>query len=339
MNDFLDHLRVEGRSRLPLQALVNAFRLAHPEHAEAPDFRTRLLSALEALQHEGAIELTRTRYDRSGQPPLPRSARLVHILQPKAAAPPEAWIEELAFAASLPRGSMLDDLKRLNAWLKAMRDRDVPDVPLPERALEIFDNEKRFDGDLRQGHVFGGRVPISLIRAYEITPTLVHERFGKGPVLVLENQASYESFRRWNRSRSAGTVYGAICWGAGRGFSRSHLSLDPVMTAVCAERAFYLGDLDPTGLQILHHVNLARRVEKLPEIEAHLPLYTWFVENGRRRSAEIKITQKAERAVHELLPIGFAEKVIQMWATSEIVPQESFGTAALAASDDVALPY
>ncbi len=339
MSDFLDRLRAEGRRRLPLQALANAFRLAHPEHAEAPDFRTRLLGALEALQHEGAIELTRTSFDRSGQPPLPRSARLVHTLQPKAASPPEAWIEELAFAASLPRGSMLEDLKRLNAWLKAMRGREVPDVPLPERALEIFGNEKRFDGDLHQGHVFGGRVPVSLMRAHEIKPTLVHEIFGKGPVLVLENQASYESFRRWNRSRASGSVYGAVCWGAGRGFGRSHLGLDPIMAAVCKDRAFYLGDLDPTGLQILHHVNLARRAEKLPEIEAHRHLYTWFVESGRRRSAEIKVTRKAERAVHELLPTRLAEEVMQMWAAGEIVPQESFGTAALADSDDVALPY
>ena len=79
--------------------------------------------------------------------PLPRSARLVHTLQPKTAPPPVAWIEELDFAASLPRGSMHEDLKRLNAWLKATRGRDIPEVPPPERALEIFDNEKR-----RMGH-------------------------------------------------------------------------------------------------------------------------------------------------------------------------------------------
>ena len=339
MSDFLDRLRAEGRRRLPLQALANAFRLAHPEHAEAPDFRTRLLGALEALQHEGALELTRTSFARSGQPPLPWSARLAYTLQPKAASPPEAWIEELAFAASLPRGSMLEDLKRRNAWLKAMHGRDVPDVPVPERALEIFGNEKRFDGDLRQGHVFGGRVPVSLMRAHEIKPTLVHERFGKGPVLVLENRASYESFRRWSRSRASGSVYGAVCWGAGHGFGRRHLGLDPIMAAVCTDRAFYLGDLDPTGLQILHHVNLGRRIDKLPEIEAHRHLYAWLVENGRRRPAEIKVTRKAERAVHELLPTRLAEEVVRMWMAGEIVPQENFGTAALADSDDVASPY
>ncbi|MCY4592948.1 MAG: hypothetical protein OXE86_20810 [Alphaproteobacteria bacterium] len=232
MGDFVGHLRGLGKRRFTLEELRTAHLAAFPEAADALAPRRLLLEALEDARAAGHIALPHTKYwERTGTPHLPKSATL--YAEGLAAGPvpwPVAWVPELAFAYS-ERGRYRTALTAINRFLLRHRNTALREVPVNERSLQIFGNEKRLETDLDTdgSTLFGGRIPLGLIGCRPVTPPLAFEKPNRPapgmPVLVLENLHPWESFRLWNATRGS---YAAIACGYGNALRKTHRQLEQV---------------------------------------------------------------------------------------------------------------
>ena len=250
---------------------------------------------------------------RSRRPPPP----------PKA----HAWLPALSFAADEHHPTRRADLRAINAFLVSARDKSLSPVPTRERSLQIFGSEKRLDAIRRSElTLFEGRISLDDLHCYPVAPPLPFETPGSPsagqPILVLENYHSYDSFRRWNREAE---LYAAVAYGGGNAFRQGAGNLDELTVRTTADGAFYVGDLAPSGIEILLGVNHRRRAEGRILVQPHRGLYGWLLAHGCRRPLDKAPKDGLTTLLGEVFPADIAGALVELWAEGLSIPQESFG--------------
>lgn len=267
----------DGKSRVGLEAVREAFQRVHPELATAPSARAKLRGLLDVLELDERIQLPKGRHlwDASTLPSLPQWVRL----------PPESsssekpdlravpWCPELRFLATTRVFVPLSDLLKLQDFL-AHGGRERPTVPIKERSLDIFGDEKRLDQLVRGSALFGdGRLTPETLRC-SIVPEPLPWKAGPDPtrpLLVVENAATWHSYCRWNAARG---LFCAVVYGCGNRFMDSATFILEIFEAVAGpRRVLYFGDLDPQGLVIPQEASARGQTAGLPTIEPHLWSY------------------------------------------------------------------
>ena len=160
-----------------------------------------------------------------------------------------AWEPELRFVLETRVGVPFEDLSAINRFL-AGGGRERPIVPIKERSLEIFGDEKRLDALLATVPFRDGRVGLEVLRCRVVVEPLGWHRGPDTtqPVLVIENLATWDSYARWNE-RERG--FSAVIYGKGLVFAEAVAGLEGVFREVGGIRPIqYFGDLDPAGLEI-----------------------------------------------------------------------------------------
>ncbi len=305
----LEELEREGRVRVDLGAVWQAYFVADPEFAHSPHKRERLHGCLKELAGAAAIRLPATgrSFDR-GQPPLPNFIRM-NRASGVAPSPPEAsrfpWCPELSWAAGVRLSpEQFDELRKVHRFLVA-GGHTRPVVPSRERSLDLFGAEKRLDALARSGLFAPGRLCWELLRAKPEHPPLVWSVLGPAPtMLVVENHHTYVSLGRV--LPEDGSI-GVLAYGAGRAFVTSvgsALSLPLAKEAKEAEQAnegqapgriLYFGDLDESGLQIPIDAG-ARSLELgLPTVEPATALYALLFDCGTTARAVRQVPADAAR--------------------------------------------
>jgi hypothetical protein len=280
-----EHVLTAGRHRVGLDELWSEAARSDPTLIGDPERRHRLRAAIEALVGAGLITLPKGErfWDRRSAPDLP----LWLALRPPAPAGepppgPRVWpyaLEPAAAVATRPDERHL--LELIAGW---MRDDPRPEpVPLEERSLEIFGDEKRLTAERGKRLFTLGTLTLDLLACYETPlPFPVQHVAGSGPtsLLVLENNATFHSFLTAARALPEHLRPDLhLGWGAGNQFPVGVASvalLDPVPVAIR-----YFGDLDLAGLQVA--VNAAQQADRLglPPVRPASALYQWLVRNGR----------------------------------------------------------
>ncbi len=335
---FVRALKKTGRRRIPLDMLRREFASACPELAEQPDRRTRLAEVLLNAADTGEILLPKQRrsWDRAGGAALPGFVMLAGQRQPR---PPVviagyAWHPLLSFAAGERNRLRLESAKRINEWLKSDPDLSLI-VPIKERSLEIFGDEKRLD-HLRGGtnNLFGQvsltslgcrLCPIPL--PFEAGPATARGQ----PILIVENNDTWASFSAWNRGAGR---YAAVAYaggGHGKSLAYDEMFIDELINRFRAEGLFYFGDLDPAGLRIASRA-AERRAQRggLP-LEPAASLYAWLLNRGARTA--LRPNERATLADLAWLPEDLRGAVESLFADGHRIPQESLGTRVLTAGE------
>ena len=334
---FQEALLALGKRRIRLHELRDAYLRAHPDARDAPDLRRLLLEALHRLERDEVADLPAPgpRWDTSGSPALPRTASLRGAGRSRRSPKPHAWLPALAFAADERHPVRRANLQAINAFLVFARDKNLPPVPTRERSLQIFGDEKRLD-DIRKGEptLFEGRISLDDLHCYPVAPPLPFETPGNPapgqPILVLENYHSYDSFRRWNREAA---LYAAVAYGGGNAFRQGAGNLDELIVRTAADGAFYVGDLDPPGIDILLGVNHRRRAEGRTLLQPHRGLYGWLLAHGCRCPLDKAPRDGVATRLGEVLPADIADALAKLWAAGLRIPQESFGLEQLRGSE------
>lgn len=275
------HLRLldlsEGNARIEIDKVRQAFQQVHPELTTSPSGRGKLRQLLDILQLEERIELPKGRHlwDVSTLPALPRWVQLpresVSTDKPDLRGIP--WCPELRFLATTRVFVPLADLLKMQQFF-ASGGRERPLVPVKERSLDIFGGEKRLDQLARSSALFGdGRLKLETLRCQivaEPLPWAVGPN-PSGPILVIENAATWHSYRRWNSERS---LFSAVVYGCGNRFVDGISSLRDIFASIGGEnRVFYFGDLDPQGLLIPQEASARAQAAGLPAVKPHLWSY------------------------------------------------------------------
>lgn len=318
---FVERLTALPRKRIALAQLRQLYFEFHPEVQNHPERSTRLLQALQFLAVDGVLTLPGPdSWERVGQPVLPKWVTLVR----ESSSAPERdfarvpWVPELGFWTEL-KSSQLEAAFVINEYL--LRHRNFLFlVPIKERSLEIFGDEKRLDVMRSSNTLFSGRLPLEALGAFVVPPPLPYRpaaASGK-PVLVVENHNSYWSFGEWNQSARR---YAAVVYGAGEAFRSSGAALGEVLREVGGTGAVYLGDLDPKGVSIPLDFNSGTRddIKVTPAIE----WYEWLLLNGRRRDRPVcdDLTPFAAQWLGREL----GEALSELWCEGLWIPQEALG--------------
>jgi hypothetical protein len=179
----------------------------------------------------------------------------------------------LRFLASARIFVPLPDLLKLQSFL-AGGGRAKTLVPIKERSLEVFGDEKRLDQLLRGSTLFGdGRLTLDILRCFVVPEPLPWAPGPKpeGPVLVIETLATWHSYSRWNAERK---VFSAVVYGSGNRFVDGVLYLRDIFTSLGGARpVLYFGDLDPQGLLIPQVASARAQAAGLPAVSPHLWSY------------------------------------------------------------------
>jgi len=203
-----------------------------------------------------------------------------------------AWESELHFCATARLLVPYEDVRRLDAFLKeGGRSRLL--VPIKERSLHIFGDEKRLDELYRGSALFDeGRMTLTALRCFVVPEPLpwVRGPDSTKPLIVLENVATWDSYRRWNEQYA---LFGAVVYGGGDRFREGVKYLATVFAELNGEReVYYFGDLDAAGLRIPRCASVRAVDAGLPPIQPHLWSYrellrqTSFVRDDHERPSE-----------------------------------------------------
>lgn len=317
---FLELLRAVGKKRVALFYLRHAWLDAHPEQGQHPERDTELLRAMRTLEAQFELQLpAEASFETFGNPPMPKFVTVTNGHAPSQAMDwsQVPWVPELGFWTELPRTLDLIAAKQINDWLLEHRGKFVT-VPLRERSLEIFGDEKQLDLRVSNDSLFSGRLRLSDIGAFTVPLPLPYRAVDAPdkPLLVVENHHSYWSFGEWNESERR---YAAVVYGAGKAFSSSGRALGQVIDRCGATHAEYLGDLDPTGVLIPVRFNEVQDVKVKPAED----LYAWLLKNGRRRPQVNHLIDETSLAARWLPAL--AQEVTEMWEAESWIPQEALG--------------
>lgn len=316
---FVDKLILQPGKRVALTTLRTLWLDAYPEQVATPDRDQQLLAALALAQTQGVLRLPGPAgFEKLGNPPMPKSVTLVREERRPQAIDYGAvsWLPEMGFWPNLSPGEQATAFM-INEWLIRRRGRFMQ-VPLRERSLDIFGDEKFLDSRARNGALFNGRMPLSAIGAMRVEHPLAYrpaDAMGL-PVLVVENHHTFWSLGEWNEQAKR---YSAIVYGGGNTICASGLALVEVMREREARRAEYFGDIDPEGLSIPLKFNRLHQLQLSPGIG----FYQMLLEVGRRREP-VMLPSGYESLAMAWLP-DLAEEVNTLWGEGFWMPQEGLG--------------
>jgi hypothetical protein len=332
---FVGELKLNPRRRVPLEQIRSAYAQVCPELAERADARRHLKTLILTAVEQGVCRLPRkvTSRDRQNEDGLPlfivlnRPARASRVVIP----PGYAWHPMLAFAVEERSARRLECLKTINEWLKRSPDLQTR-IPIKERSLEIFGNEKKLDR-LRSGgeSLFQGRLALARLGCricplplpFEMGPASAQGR----PVLVLENHDTWFSFCDWNRENAQ---YACVAYAGGghrKGLAYDEGFLDELLQRARSSELSYFGDVDPAGLSIAAGTARIRANRNAVALTPATTLYQWVIEHGFRRP----MRSRQQSAVEDILwlPDPLRSPVEELFRAGLRIPQESLGTIAL----------
>jgi hypothetical protein len=233
------------------------------------------------------------------------------------------WSPELRFLATTRVFVSLADLLKLQDFF-ARGGRERLSVPIKERSLEIFGDEKRLDQLARGSALFGeGRLTPEKLCCF-IVPEPLPWTAGPtldGPVIVIENAATWHSYCRWNAERK---LFSAVVYGCGNRFVDGIRSLRDIFAVLGGpRRVLYFGDLDPQGLLIPQEASARAQAASLPAVEPHLWSYRGLLEIGAGRGQPWEGEPPSSMLCDWLGEC--AEPVRQLFAASQRLAQEHVG--------------
>ncbi len=323
MSEFLARLQASPRKRVQLEELKRHYYSLYPEVQNSPERGSRLLEELRGLEAAGHIALPAAgSWERVGSPPLPSFVQLVRetAVVPREDYGQVAWVPELGFWHLL-NPIQLVAAKCINEFLLQRRGTLRP-VPIKERSLQIFGDEKRLDSMKTGDTLFQGRLALSTLGAFQVPQPLPYRQADAPgrPVLVVENHNSFWSFGEWNHQVKR---YSAVVYGSGEAFRLTGAALGQVLREVEGAGALYLGDLDVKGVRIPGEFNAAPCGDS-PRVEPALEHYAWLLDSGIRR---VKLECKAGTLSQAEAWLGaeLAPRVFDMWQRGEWIPQEALG--------------
>jgi len=277
----------DGKVRLELDVVRRAFQEMLPALSASPSARSKLRDLLDVLQLEERIELPKGRglWDASALPALPRWVKLPRatVATEKADLRAIPWAPELRFLATIRVFVPLADLLKLQGFF-AHGGRAQTLVPIKERSLGIFGDEKRLDTLVRGSALFGdGRLTPETLRCFIVPEPLpwTPGQNSAGPIIIIENAATWHSYCRWNAERN---VFSAVVYGCGNRFMDSATYLAEIFKSIGGQRCvLYFGDLDSQGLIIPQVASTRAQVAGLPAVEPHLWSYRHLLTLGAGR--------------------------------------------------------
>jgi hypothetical protein len=268
--------------------------------------------------------------------PLESELRLAALFGDPEASGPEGpdlqavtWANELSFLANTRVGVAAEDLLRLNQFfLTGVQLKTI--VPIKERSLQIFGDEKRLDALLVTTLFRSDRLTLDMLRAEVIGEPLGWRRgpsnAASKPILVIENAATWYSYSRWNEDQAS---FSAVVYGKGFQSAACVQYLGDIFTKIGGQRpVLYFGDIDPPGLSIPFQASIFAQARGLPPVEPHSWSYRHLLKLGEGKETDWDGDPADESSIDWLGELS--GEVRQLFVKSKRLAQEHVGWEFLA---------
>lgn len=326
-----DQVAAAPRQKIDVEVLYDAAVAFDRSLATAPTARGDIRGALDELAEAGLVMFPSSPrfFDRRDAPPLPAWVRRPSRKRVfREAAHPRVWPAALEFAGRI--ASKPGEIAVLETVAAFLRDGGAtrPSVPVRERSLELFGDEKKVDALTATRLFTSGVLTLGLLRCHSVPIPFVSQ-WVPGAVdpqgtalLVAENHHTYASLLEATRlSAAAGGPGRHVGYGTGAQFPSAVLSV-PLLSPM-PDRIAYFGDIDLKGLQIPVSANTAALSAGLPPVVPAFPLYQLLFELRLARPASPVETDVATNSVAWLDQLAdLAQDVLTSGAR---LPQEAVG--------------
>jgi hypothetical protein len=235
------------------------------------------------------------------------------------------WVPDLQFFLHTRVNVIVEDLFKLNAFL-CDGVAAKPIIPIKERSLQIFGDEKRLDALLTSALFRPGRLDLLTHLSCEIVGVPLAWKRGPAdasaqPIIVIENAATWHSYCRWNEG---GNFFSAVVYGDGNRFVDGVRYLPDIFAELGGpRRILYFGDLDPQGVLIPYEASGRTQAAGLPAVEPHLWSYRQLLTLGAGRGKPWE-GEPAPEFLYDWLG-DTAEPVRQLFAAGQRLAQEHVG--------------
>jgi hypothetical protein len=239
-------------------------------------------SHLEAIGDGGFIEFPRmsSGWDQSAKPYLPRWIRRPRPKVARQYAESLIWSPELGFLSSKKELACSKWLK-VDEWLKKTRNVAREKVPVRERSLEIFGDEKMLDAMVGTQAFRANLITLDHLSCYYVPEPAAWERGPLGseklPGVCIENSTTYDVLKRFNGEAG---IWGFVVYGRGNGFASVVEGILPIMAEFGHGRILYFGDADHEGIEIAARGAVKFRGAGL-ELALESRLYRLILESGK----------------------------------------------------------
>ena len=183
-----------------------------------------------------------------------------------------------------------EEIAIIQAWIEQNRGADTPTASRRQRAYQIFNDEKAFDG--KHGERLIRRmtekgISMQAIKVAPNRPVHFTGFFTLGadkPFIMVENLDTYDEIVKLLRGRKHaklfGTKVGGVIFGGGCKASVSH-ALDDYLAEIGYRfnHVYYVGDIDREGARIVEQARNANVVE----IRLHAGMYRAMLAEHKRR--------------------------------------------------------
>lgn len=213
---------------------------------------------------------------------------------------PAAKAAEREHAHQSAKQQLAHDFEAITTWIEQTGGMDTPYASRRQRAFEIFNDEKAFDG--KRGERLFKRLNDRGVNvaALKITPQRPYHFtsfFGIGankPFIMVENIDTYDEIARLLRGKSSVKLFGVrvsgVIFGSGCKASVSH-ALDDYLSDIGYgyDYVYYAGDIDREGARIVEQARAANNTK----IRMHAGMYKAMLAAHKRR---LKDGRGVERA-------------------------------------------
>lgn len=322
IDEFVTEIKVaaNGQSRVELDTIWRVFLKCRPELASSPTKRSELARWLALALESGAFVQPKGKglFDRTAAPPLPVwiALPIQKVVAPSFDHRAYPWHPSMIFVAGLKLLPSPEDALALNRFF--VERRDTPFVPAKERSYCIFGDEKRLaavlDGVLAAG------LSLEKLKCYAPAFVPVH-RIGNPlskRVLILENEAAFDTFCRWNQ---AAQVWSVIVFGRGIEVWKTV----PFLCESWTDQTIYeyFGDFDQEGVCIAYRLaeSLKKHTRSLVPLKSG---YRFLVKEPLRDDDKMHTTDWPI-AIQWLDDADVVEAARTAFSVNQRVAQEAFG--------------
>jgi hypothetical protein len=314
----------DGNRRQKLETVIEAYYHAFPERRERADQRDQMKRLLSALEEAGALVLPKGN-DCWQTMPVPALPLWIQWPPEPASLAPKLdhrtfpWVPELRFVASLPVLRDPEVARKIHDFLKA-DGQSRPLVPIKERSWELFGDEKALNS-IKKGPLFKpGRLTLDHLRCFEVAASLPCRPApagATGPWLIVENEATFDSFARWNKEAKR---HRGVILGNGFAVHRAEAFLFDLLEGEGAE---YFGDLDERGCQIPYDLSRKYTHKGNGEITPAKIYYEWLLEACR--VPEVTGPTDAAKPWLAWFPENMQRRILHATQLPKPPPQEAIG--------------
>lgn len=252
---FIEELRRTGKAKVDIASYVEAYLAADPTAANDAFVYDNLKAAIDSLETVGSISLAKNRklWEYRGRHRLPNFITLIKEHSEISTGGPVEWDIRLAPTIRGRKKEVVEDLVKVDTFLKQIISAPQNPIPVNARSLTIFGYEKTLakylDNNLKT--FFGGAltapdlacfIPSEIFFSHDVNAEAT-----SGEMLLVENSESYSVFKTWNRTANR---YRSVAFGSGNTILKSTPALGILAKEVGASAIRYFGDIDEAGLSI-----------------------------------------------------------------------------------------